>query len=38
MEFLLLDWCVHVERGVAALTVVKDLEVFEHSVGELDAG
>jgi hypothetical protein len=32
-----LDWCEHAKRGVAALAVVEDFQVFEDRVGELDA-
>lgn len=35
-EHLILDRGEHPECGVAALTVVEDLEVLEHGVGELD--
>jgi hypothetical protein len=31
-------WCQHVEGDVASLLVVKELEVLEHRVGELDPG
>jgi hypothetical protein len=30
------DWCVHSDTGVASLTVVEDLKVFEDRVGGLD--
>jgi hypothetical protein len=38
MPVLELDGCEHAKRGVPALAVVEDLEVFEDCVGEFDAG
>jgi len=38
VDSLVFDRGSHPEGGVAALTVVQDLEVFEDGVGNLDAG
>jgi hypothetical protein len=37
MSSLELDGCEHAKRGVAALAVVEDFQVFEDRVGEFDA-